>query len=98
MNTIKAQKEEMFEYLEIYDAYSTVQDISKTLIGCGCDCGYVEGVLGKLTYIVDLIRRHSDPSLYDRTMDFHDTRLAKLLDNRGMDNRLKAEYLLGLWK
>ena len=54
MNMIEAQKKEMYEYLEIYDAYNTLQDISKMLTGCGCDCGYGEGILGKLTYIVDL--------------------------------------------
>ena len=46
----------MYKFLEIYDAYNSVQDISETLAGCGCDCGYSEGVLGKLTYIVDLIK------------------------------------------
>ena len=98
MNMIEAQKNEMFEYLEIYDAYSTIQDISETLTGCGCDCGYGEGTLGKLTYIVDLIASHSDSSLYDRTIDFHDTRLARLLGDKQMDNYVKAEYLLGLRK
>ena len=96
MNMIEAQKEEMFEYLEIYDAYNTLQDISETLAGCGSDCGYREGVLGKLMYIIDLIRSHSDSSLYDHTIDFYDTRLARLLNDSKMDNRVKAEYLLGL--
>ena len=98
MNMIKAQIEEMYEYLEIYDAYNTLQDILETLSGCGCDCDYSEGVLGKLMNIIGLIRNHSDPSLYDRNIDYYDTRLAKLLDNRQMDNHLKAEYLLGLRK
>ena len=56
MTAFEAQKEEMYKFLEIYDAYNSVQDISETLAGCGCDCGYSEGVLGKLTYIVDLIK------------------------------------------
>ena len=34
MNMIKAQIEEMYEYLEIYDAYNTLQDILETLSGC----------------------------------------------------------------
>ena len=48
--------------------------------------------------IIGLIRNHSDPSLYDRNIDYYDTRFARLLDNRQMDNHLKAEYLLGLRK
>ena len=56
MNMIKAQIEEMYEYLEIYDAYNTLQDILETLSGCGCDCDYSEGVLGKLMNIIGLIR------------------------------------------
>ena len=98
MNMIEAQKEEMFEYLEIYDAYNTLQDISKALAGCGSDCDYSEGVLGKLMNIIGLIRNHSDPSLYDRNIDYYNTRLARLLDDSQMDNHLKAEYLLGLRK
>ena len=98
MNMIKAQIEEMYEYLEIYDAHNTLQDILETLSGCGCDCAYSEGVLGKLMNIIGLIRNHSDPSLYDRNIDYYDTRFAKLLDDSQMDNRLKAEYLLGLRK
>ena len=47
---------------------------------------------------IGLIRNHSDPSLYDRNIDYYDTRLAKLLDDSQMDNHLKAEYLLGLRK
>ena len=47
-------------------------------------------------YIIDLIRSHSDSSLYDHTIDFYDTRLARLLNDSKMDNRVKAEYLLGL--
>lgn len=98
MNMIKAQIEEMFEYLEIYDAYNTLQDILETLSGCGSDCDYSEGVLGKLMNIIGLIRNHSDPSLYDSNIDYYDTRLAKLLGDSQMDNHLKAEYLLGLRK
>ena len=89
---------EMFRFLEIYDAYVTLQSISETLTGCGCDCGYGEGALGKLTHIVDIIVSHAEPSLYDRSKDFCDSRLSRLLDDREMDNRLKAEYLLGLRK
>ena len=98
MTTFETQKKEMFEFLEIYDAYNTVQDFSETLTGCGCDFGYGEGVLGKLMNIIGLIRNHSDPSLYDHAIDYYDTRFAKLLDDRQMDNHLKAEYLLGLRK
>lgn len=98
MNTIEEQKEEMFRLLEIYDGYEALQDVSETLTGCGCDCGYGEGVLGKLTYIVSIITSHSDPTLYDRKTDFHDTTLARILDDRNMDNRRKAECLLGLRK
>ena len=56
MTAFEAQKEEMYKFLEIYDAYNSVQDISETLAGCGCDCGYGEDTLGKLTSIVDLIK------------------------------------------
>ena len=98
MNMVETQKEEMYEFLEIYDGYEALQDISQVLTGCGCDCGYDEGVLGKLMNIIGLIRNHSDPSLYDRNIDYYETRFAKLLDDRQMDNHLKAEYLLGLRK
>ena len=39
---------------------------------------------------------HADPSLYDRNIDFHDTELALILDDKKIDNHLKAEMLVGI--
>ena len=55
-----------------------------------------EGVLGKLAHIVKLIVDRADPSLYDRDVDFHDTELALILDDKKIGNHLKAEMLVGI--
>ena len=96
MTYFEEQKEDMFRFLEIYDGYEALQDVLETLGGCDYETGYGEGILGKLTYIIDLITSHSDPLLYDRKKDFLDSPLAHLLADREMDNHLKSEYLLGL--
>ena len=85
----------MYRLLEIYDGYEMLQDISDVLIGHRYSAGYDEGVLGKLAHIIKLIVDRADPSLYDRDVDFHDTELARILDNKEMDNHLKAEMLVG---
>lgn len=95
MNVFDLQKKEMYELLEIYDGYRALQDISVNLVGCTYGAGYDEGILGKMAYIVDLIVRRSNPALFDRTVDFADTELARILDDEKMDNHMKAEKLLG---
>ena len=93
MNTIEEQKEEMFRLLEIYDGYEMLQDISDSLTGFGCSAGYDEGILGKLSHVVRLIVERADPALYNRETDFSDTELARILDDKDMENRYKAEIL-----
>ena len=95
MRQIEYPVETMYRLLEICDGYEMLQDISDVLIGCRYSAGYDEGVLGKLARIVKLIVDRADPSLYDRYMDFHDTELALILDDKKIDNHLKAEMLVG---
>ena len=94
MRQIEDPVETMYRLLEICDGYEMLQDISDVLIGCRYSAGYDEGVLGKLARIVKLIVDRADPSLY-RYMDFHDTELALILDDKKIDNHLKAEMLVG---
>ena len=45
---------------------------------------------------IKLIVDRADPSLYDRDVDFHDTELALILDDKKIGNHLKAEMLVGI--
>lgn len=92
------QTEELFQFLEIYDGYEELLEVMEVLGGFIYKAGYGEGILGRLVHIVDIIKSHSDPTLYDRKQDFSDSRLAHLLANKKMNNHLKAENLLGLRK
>ena len=96
MNAFELQKDEMYRLLEIYDGFNQLQGISKSLIGYSYSSGYDEGILGKLAYIVDIIISRANPSLFNKSVDFSDTELARILNDREMDNRLKAEILLGI--
>ena len=95
---IQKKREDMYRLLEIHDAYETLQKISESLIGYNYSAGFDEGVIGKLAHVVRLIIDRTDPSLFDKTMDFSDTELARILEDTEMDNRHKAEILTGSGK
>lgn len=93
MEGFETRKTEMYRLLEIYDGYEELQDVADSLVGFGCSAGYDEGILGKLSHVVRLIVDRTDSALYDRTVDFCDTELARILNDKNLDNRCKAEIL-----
>lgn len=96
MTSLEEKSKELYRLLEIYDGYEALQEVSEALAGCSYGAGYDEGILGKLAHVVNLIVNLSNPSLYDRTVDFADTELGRILDDRKLDNHVKAEVLLGI--
>ena len=96
MTSLEEKSKELYRLLEIYDGYEALQEVSEALAGCSYGAGYDEGILGKLAHVVNLIVSHSDPLLFDKTMDFADTKLARILSDRELDNHRKAELLLGI--
>lgn len=85
----------MYELLEIHDTIDQVYIIQELLTGQTVGAGYGEGILGRLSYVTDIIMRYSrlrrDPGL-----EFEKTEIGKVLDNKDMDNRRKARIILGL--
>ena len=84
----------MYELLKIYYAREALLKIQETMIGDICDCGYGEGILGDLSYVYSIIRRHSP--IFDPYHDLETTLFGQLLIDKTMDNHKKARLLLGL--
>ena len=96
MEGFETRKTEMYRLLEIYDGYEALLDFSESLSGYSCGCGYDEGILGKLSNIIDVIKNRARPALFDKSVDFSETDFARILDDRELDNRVKAEMLIGV--
>jgi len=84
----------MFKLLEIYNATQDIWKIQEMLIGIPCDVGYGEGILGELDYTQEIISKFSP--VYDPTEDYEESKFWQILDNREIDNHVKARLLLGL--
>lgn len=56
--------------------------------------GYEEGILGSLSYIDDIISRHSP--LYHSEDDFFESEFGRILEDKKMNNHKKARLLLGM--
>ena len=61
----------MFELLEIYDAVNDLREVEKMLVGESIGVGPGEGIMGNLSYVSEIIARHSPvycPDVdYDKT-------------------------------
>lgn len=87
-------KQTMYELLEIYDAVQKLYVVDELLTGIQHEAGYGEGILGNLSYVSDIIKRHSP--LYRPGEDLEKSEFWQLLENQKIDNRKKAEILLGM--
>lgn len=76
----------MYELLEIYDAVTELEKFQEMLIGVSVAVGPGEGILGNLSYVAEIILRHS-PNLSV-------TELETILENDKLSNREKARLLL----
>ena len=85
----------MFKLLEVYNASLDFSDILYKLIGKPfCDVDPSEGILGALDYVPEVITKFSP--VYDPTEDYEESRFWQILDDREIDNHVKARLLLGL--
>lgn len=84
----------MFKLLEIYNATQDIWKIQEMLIGITCDVGYGEGILGALDYAQEVIAKFSP--VYNPGEDYEESKFWQILDDREMDNHVKARLLLGL--
>ena len=76
----------MYELLEIYDAVTELEKFQEMLIGISVAVGPGEGILGNLSYVAEIILRHS-PNLSA-------TELETILEDKTLSNRKKARLLL----
>ncbi len=83
----------MFELLEIYDAKEELHQVLEMLAGMDCSIGYDDGVLGKLSRVTDIIKRHSP--LHHTEEDYDESGFWKILEDETIDNHQKAGRLLG---
>ena len=84
----------MFELLEMHDAVEGLWEMMEKLSGVPCGVGPGEGILGDLTYVTDIILRNSP--LYNPAEDAEESEFWRILENKVIDNRLKARILLEL--
>ena len=84
----------MFELLEVYDAVRGLEKIEEMLIGETIGVGHGEGILGNLSYVSEIIKRHSPVFTPDE--DYEKSYFWKVLDDEEMDNRRKARILLAI--
>jgi hypothetical protein len=84
----------MFELLEMYDAVNGLEKIEIMLIGESVATGPGEGIMGNLSYVTEIIRRHYP--IYTPGVNYEDTYFGKILEDEEMDNHRKARVLLGI--
>ncbi len=84
----------MFELLEIYDATEELQRVLVMLINEDIAPGYEDGILGKLSRVMDIIRRNSP--LYRPGEDYDRSEICRILENEVLDNHQKSRLLLGI--
>lgn len=90
-------EQDMTDLLTIYSTQETLQDIVESLIGEKVGCGPGEGICGDLGRVYGIIKRHSVlPTNEDPLSSFEESPLGRVLANREMDNRRKAQIILGL--
>lgn len=77
----------IFELLEIYDAVNELEKLQELLVGISVSVGPGEGILGNLSYVSDIIIRHS--ALTDTN------EILQILHNTALDNHAKARILVG---
>lgn len=84
----------MFELLEMYDAVNELEKIEIMLIGESVGIGPGEGIMGNLSYVTEIIKRHSP--VYSSGVDYEESYFGKILEDEKMDNHRKARILLGI--
>ena len=84
----------MFELLEVYDAVNGLEKIEVMLVGESVGVGPGEGIMGSLSYVPEIIRRHSP--IYIPGVDYEDSHFGRILEDEKMDNHRKARILLGI--
>lgn len=90
-------EQDMTDLLTIYSTQETLQDIVESLIGEKVGCGPGEGICGDLGRVYGIIKRHSVlPANEDPLSSFEESPLGRVLANREMNNRRKAQIILGL--
>ena len=93
----KFTEQDVADLLAIYEAQEALQDVVESLIGEMVGCGPGEGICGDLGRVYDIIRRHSAlPANEDPTTSFEESPLGRILGNREMGNKRKAQIILGL--
>ena len=84
----------MYELLEIYDAVMELEEVEEMLTGTTISTGYEEGIMGKLSYVFQIIARYSP--LFTPDVDFEITDFGRVLEDDDLDNHEKARILLGI--
>ncbi len=84
----------MFELLEIYDAVCKAEEIEVILTGDSITVGPEDGILGKMSYITEIIARFSP--VYGKEEEYEKSYFRRVLEDGEMDNHRKARILLGL--
>ncbi len=83
---------DMLQLLEIYDAQEKLHEIVVMLIDEDRAPGYGEGIVGSLSCVTEIIKRHSP--LYHPGEDFEYSAFWRLLEDRSVSNKKKAHLLI----
>ena len=88
---------DMTDLIYIYDGFTEMEKAIYTITGQDNIYIYDEGAMGKISRVIDILRRNT--SLYnpERDEDFEKSEFAKVLDNKSLSPEERAKKLLNKW-